>query len=214
MQKIKLGIIDESKWLCANFTTIVKHDPQIDIVFQGEKYELLFQFLKTFSLDIVVWNSSLNIDQTNGLKRLTKNYPSIKIIAWLKNVKETDVVELIIHGIHNFVDENHKWEEGDFGKAARLVNEGGIYMTEYSAQIIQHYLLKTYNQLKPPPVSSQEKELIKMIMGGMTSKQIGERLYKSHRTVDDMREKLYRKFEVTNKVELIRVAMQYGLQQE
>jgi two-component system, NarL family, response regulator NreC len=213
MQTIKLAVIDENKHLSTYVSMLLKTDAQINVAVDIENFDKLFQYLKGASVDIVILSNRL-FGESNSLHRLTANYPTIKIIAWLHNDTDVNLVELIIHGVKSFFDQRHYWDDGDFSKAIRLVNDGGIYMTEYSANIIQRYLLKTYTLLKPPPVSHQERALIKMIMDGLTSKQIGEKLYKSHRTVDDMREKLYRKFEVTNKVELIRVAMQFGLQKE
>jgi DNA-binding CsgD family transcriptional regulator len=56
-----------------------------------------------------------------------------------------------------------------------------------------------------------EKHLIKLILKGMTSRQIGEEIYKSHRTIEDIRARLYLKLGVNNKEELIKLAIKNDL---
>ncbi|MFN8887528.1 MAG: helix-turn-helix transcriptional regulator, partial [Cyclobacteriaceae bacterium] len=57
----------------------------------------------------------------------------------------------------------------------------------------------------------KEKTLLKMLVQGLTSRQIGEKLSKSHRTIDDMRNQLYLKFNVNCKEQLIALATKWNL---
>ncbi|MCZ8020212.1 MAG: helix-turn-helix transcriptional regulator [Cyclobacteriaceae bacterium] len=52
-------------------------------------------------------------------------------------------------------------------------------------------------------LSQLEIELLKHICSGKSSSQIGDIMFKSPRTIEDYREKLYRKFGVNKKEELI-----------
>ena len=59
---------------------------------------------------------------------------------------------------------------------------------------------KPYRSVK---LTAREREIAPMIGNGMTSKQIGDRLGISHRTVEVHRAKLMKKFNVSNTAELV-----------
>lgn len=52
-------------------------------------------------------------------------------------------------------------------------------------------------------LTEQEKKTLKLISAGLTSKEIGDILCKSPRTIEDYRARLYEKFNVKNKAQLI-----------
>ena len=60
-------------------------------------------------------------------------------------------------------------------------------------------------------LTERELEVLKWIPEGLSNKEIGERLFISHRTVDTHRTNLMRKLEVNNVAGLIRIAFKCGL---
>ncbi len=60
-------------------------------------------------------------------------------------------------------------------------------------------------------ISKQEKEVIKLIIKGLTSKEIGEALFVSKTTVDTHRRNIYKKLEISNSSTLIKFAHENNL---
>ncbi|WP_410221238.1 response regulator [Pedobacter sp.] len=60
-------------------------------------------------------------------------------------------------------------------------------------------------------ISRQEKEVIRLIIKGLTSKEIGEVLFVSKTTVDTHRRNIYRKLEISNSSTLIKFAHENNL---
>ncbi|WP_113662163.1 response regulator transcription factor [Pedobacter nanyangensis] len=60
-------------------------------------------------------------------------------------------------------------------------------------------------------ISKQEKEVIRLIIKGLTSKEIGEALFVSKTTVDTHRRNIYKKLEISNSSTLIKFAHENNL---
>ena len=62
-----------------------------------------------------------------------------------------------------------------------------------------------------PVVSRREKEVLQLIVDGLTNPQIAEKLFVSLHTVDSHRKNLLAKFNVSNTASLIRIAVKCSL---
>lgn len=60
---------------------------------------------------------------------------------------------------------------------------------------------------KREPLTERETEIIKLVWEGLTSKEIGEKLKMSYRTVDVHRVNIMKKYETTNMIQMLRIAL-------
>ena len=61
------------------------------------------------------------------------------------------------------------------------------------------------------PLSPREQEILHLVAQGRTSKQIGQQLFLSHRTVDHHLTSIYNKLGVDTRAQAVAVAAQRGL---
>ena len=212
MEKIKLAIAEDHEKFRDTITRLIHLENDLQVVLQAENGKRLLQQLKTITPDIILMD--IRMPEMDGIEasiRVKELYPNIKIIAFSQYDQEANIVEMIIHGVKSFIGKEDDPEE--LFKAIRIVHDGGFYMTDCSAEIVQRYLSRIVSHSKPkaPEISNQEKILIKFITQGSSSRQIGQQIGKSHRTVDDMRERLYQKFGVDNKEQFIALISRLNL---
>ena len=62
-----------------------------------------------------------------------------------------------------------------------------------------------------PKLTERETEVLRLVAKGMSYKQIAERLFLSHRTVQNHVQNTLRKLQMHNRVELTRYAIEQGL---
>jgi DNA-binding NarL/FixJ family response regulator len=62
-----------------------------------------------------------------------------------------------------------------------------------------------------PRLSERETEVLRLVAKGLTARQIADRLYLSHRTVENHVQSTLRKLQLHNRVELARYAIEHGL---
>lgn len=110
----------------------------------------------------------------------------------------------------------------EFIKAINTVVQGGKYFSGDISNVLVSNLLG--QRAKLPPVetvkktsetpfdlTSKELEILKLVLSGLTNKQISEKLQKSKRTVETHRFNLMRKMEVKNLIDLSKKAREYDL---
>jgi DNA-binding NarL/FixJ family response regulator len=114
-------------------------------------------------------------------------------------------------GVKSFVD---KTQRRLFFKAIDVVYSGNVFLPSCVAEILQKHLpeLESIDPKKPViPLSDFELYLLRLVCTGLSSTEIGQLANKSHRTIEDYRERLYKKFNVGSKEKLIVEAMRQNL---
>ncbi|MCE2996029.1 MAG: response regulator [Cyclobacteriaceae bacterium] len=212
MQKIRLAVVDDHEKFRKAITRLIHFESDMEVVLQAENGEHLLELLKIKAVDLILMDIRMpKMDGFMASEKVKKLYPNIKIIAFSQYDLEANIIEMNIRGVKSFVGKED--EPRELFKAIRTVINGGVYMTDRSAEIVQRYLLnisKIHNQ-STVDLCEKEKTLLKMLVQGLTSRQIGEKLSKSHRTIDDMRNQLYLKFNVNCKEQLIALATKWNL---
>jgi two-component system response regulator NreC len=97
-------------------------------------------------------------------------------------------------------------------RAVQAVHEGNKH---FSAEITES-LLKQRAEVSSRDdrlgaISEREREVLAALAQGLSNKEIGDRLFISHRTVDTHRSNLMKKLNVHNLAGLVRLAMSAGL---
>ena len=80
-----------------------------------------------------------------------------------------------------------------------------------SAQAAERLLRGVRAPETPEALTERETEVLRLVAKGLSYKAIAERLVLSHRTVQNHVQNTLRKLQLHNRVELVRYAMQQGL---
>ncbi|MBU2975018.1 MULTISPECIES: response regulator transcription factor [unclassified Zobellia] len=110
----------------------------------------------------------------------------------------------------------------EFLKAIHAVREGGKYYSgDISNVLVNSLLSSTTNTVESPKkatptnipfdLTNKELQVLKLVLSGLTNKQISEKLQNSKRTVETHRFNLMRKMEVKNLIDLSKKAQQFNL---
>jgi two-component system response regulator DesR len=99
-------------------------------------------------------------------------------------------------GASGFVSKD--WDAGDVARAVRMV---GLGMTVFEPQ----------RAASPTMLSDREREVLGLIAGGATNREIAEALFLSPHTVKEHTSAIYRKLDVRNRAEAVQRAQRLGL---
>lgn len=211
---IKLGIAEDHNQFRKALKRLIHTEKDIEVILEADNGHDLIEKLRDVQPDIVLMDIRMPI--MNGIEAsliLKERYPAIKVIAFSQYDQENNIIEMNINGVKSFIGKEDHYEE--LFKSIRIVYSGGVYMTDRSATIVQKYLSKNANvehsEISLPEISESERRLIKDIVNGLSSTEIAKTIGKSPRTVEDMREKIYRKFNVVNKEQLIALVSKHNL---
>jgi DNA-binding NarL/FixJ family response regulator len=212
MSKIKIAIADDNKQFRNTIKALFKTERDLEIVLEADNGVQLLDQLKTEQPEIILMD--IRMPKMYGIeasKKVLELYPKIKIITYSQYDYESNIVQMYIVGVKSFIGKEDRPEE--LLKAIRTVYTSGSYMTDMATEIIKRnlaYKAKESNNIHLLE-NDEEKQFVKMIIKGLSSREIGTKVNKSSRTVDKMRERLYHKFGINCKEQLIALAVKWNL---
>ena len=169
--------------------------------------------------DVVVLD--LQIPAPTGVEvtdRLVKDDPTVRVLILSASGEQADVLEAVKAGATGYLVKSASRDE--LLSAVRRVAEGDTVFTPGLAGLV----LGEYRRLSDAPSSSadpdtprlteRETEVLRLVAKGLSYKQIAERLFLSHRTVQNHVQNTLRKLQLHNRVQLVRYAIEQGLDDE
>ena len=97
--------------------------------------------------------------------------------------------------------------------AVKTIRKGGFYMTRLlagaMAEDISH-MYKGNGEFPSEPLTTRERQVIKLIAEGKTNREIGDLLFISTRTVENHRANITRKLNLSTTAELVKYAILKG----
>jgi DNA-binding NarL/FixJ family response regulator len=160
----------------------------------------------------------LQIPAPNGVEvtaQLVKNDPTVRVLILSASGEQDDVLEAVKAGATGYLVKSASRQE--LVSAVRRVAEGDTVFTPGLAGLV----LGEYRRLSRAPGTSKdpnlprltdrETQVMRLVAKGLSYKQIAERLYLSHRTVQNHVQNTLRKLQLHNRVQLVRYAIDQGL---
>ncbi|MGC5013924.1 response regulator [Streptosporangium sp. DT93] len=138
--------------------------------------------------------------------------PPPRVLVLSASGEQEDVLEAVKAGASGYLLKSASKEE--FLDAVRRTAEGDAVFTPGLAGLV----LGEYRRLaaRPAPeatprLTERETEVLRLVAKGLSYRQIAERLVLSHRTVQNHVQNTLNKLQLHNRVELVRYAIEQGL---
>ncbi|MFC9976094.1 response regulator [Spirillospora sp. NPDC127200] len=143
--------------------------------------------------------------------------PPVRVLVLSASGEQQDVLEAVKAGATGYLLKSAAREE--FLDAVARAGAGDAVFTPGLAGLV----LGEYRRLAAAPtradddaprLTERETEVLRLVAKGLTYKQIAQRLVLSHRTVQNHVQNTLGKLQLHNRVELVRYAIEKGLDQE
>ena len=211
MTKIKLALVDDNESFRKALKRLLHLEPDFEVIAEAKDGMELLQKLELHNPDIIVMDIRMPImDGIESTGKIREIYPHLKVIAYSQYDIEENIIKMNIQGVKSFIGKEDDPQE--LFQALRVVHRGNVYMTSRAAQIIQKHLRSSFKEKCPFQLTDMERILLNGINNGMSSTQLGEMICKSPRTVEKYVADMYRKFNITSKVELIKLVSKWEIE--
>lgn len=213
-QPIKLVIADDHEIFRDGLKLMLAKFDGITICGDASNGRELIQLVNTLHPDIVITDIKMPLmDGVEATKYIMQHYPDTGIIA-LSMFDETSlIVEMLEAGASGYLVKD--CDKHEVKEAIEKVYNKGQYYCRHTAnklmQVLARNAKKQENNQSALSLSDKEKEIIKLICLQHTTKEIGEKLFMSPRTVEGYRLKILEKLEAKNTVGIVIAAIRYGL---
>ncbi|MEV4178487.1 response regulator transcription factor [Nonomuraea sp. NPDC049709] len=148
--------------------------------------------------------------------RLAGMEPPPRVLVLSASAEQDDVLQAVKAGASGYLVKSAGREE--FLDAVRRTADGDAVFTPGLAGLVLGEYRRLAAQPEPggpgdrgPRLTERETEVLRLVAKGLSYKQIAERLVLSHRTVQNHVQNTLGKLQLHNRVELVRYAIERGL---
>lgn len=211
MKKITINIVDDHRVVINGLCNMLQSYDHLEVTASYEKGQDLLEGLKQHQPDVLLLDIQLPDIQGDDLTEIiTEKYLEIKIIAMTGFDTTYHVKSMLEKGAKGYLLKNS--DEHLLATAIDTVCKGKQFVDPLlSQQLLQSYIDEKRREQSQPILTRKEKEVLKLIGEGLTSKEIAAQLFVSVRTVENQRVSLLYKFDVKNTISLVRKAIDLGL---
>lgn len=210
MDKIKILMVDDHAVLRDGIRALLGIHDDMEIVGEASEGREAVVKAQELSPDIVVMDIAMpGMEGLEATRRITKKYPKVKVLILTQYNNREYILSAIKAGAAGYVPKRALGSE--LVSAIRAVHKGESFLYPSAATaLIQDYL----HQVEEEPydtLTGREREILKLIAEGHTSRDIANMLFISLKTVLGHRTKIMKKLDLHNRTELIKYAMRKGL---
>ena len=219
----KVGLVDDHKLMRHGIAEIIEHYEDFTITVEADSGLDLKKKLHNLAeeeipeiilMDIEMndmngyqatkWLKGYLPDSTEELYRHNDLYKGIKVAALSMNDAEFSVIEMLKSGATGYIFKDA--EPHELIMALKDMKDKGYYYSQEANKII----LSSLNSIKFHP-NAQEIIFLKWACSELTYKEIADKMFLSKRRIDGIREVLFDKLNVKNRIGLVIYAIQRGI---
>lgn len=151
-----------------------------------------------------------NLDTLEALESIKDMSPDIKVILLLHNLDEDFIINAISLGVQGFLTSTSNGEQ--FVQAIKTVRNNEIWLDIKNLTNIITRLVPTRDNLKllKSNLTNREEEIVKLVVQGLSNKQISKKLLISENTVKNHLTNIFNKVGISNRSQLINLIGKNG----
>lgn len=213
MSKIRVLVVDDHTLLRDGITALLQLAPDMEVVGEaGDGKEALAK-VRDLKPDVVLMDLEMPVmDGLEASRQICTRYPEVAVLVLSQYQDADHVLDAIDAGVRGFVNKNAA--SAELAAAIRSVHEGDSFLSPAAARLLLGRLRRSERGLHEDPydeLTPREKQILKLIAEGKTTRQIAEALVISPKTVEGHRTRLMAKLGVHDRVELVKYAVRKGI---
>lgn len=212
MKKYQVLLADDHVLIRHGIKKIIESEPSLEVIGQvGDGLELL-TMMKVVTPDIVLLDISMpNLRGIEAIGEAKKICPKVKIVILTMHKSKQYLCHAISAGADGYVLKEDS--DSELLTAIDQVLKDKIFVSPVLSKELSSSDVEACRKKKNIPSESltpRERQVLKMVAEGKTSRDIAELLSISTRTVEHHRANLLRKLNINNTADLIKYAIRKG----
>jgi two-component system, NarL family, response regulator NreC len=214
-RKVRILVADDQSIFRNGLVTLLNTFQNMEVIGDFENGQLLFDALKNLETDVVLLDQRMPV--LGGMETaqlIHTTYPKLKILILSMYDQEEFVVSAIENGAHGYLSKDD--DSTEIEKAIRCVMEMGYYMNDRTSKVLVGRLMlqgKVEPNINSTEIllTDQELEVIQHICNEKTTQEISDKIFKSIRTVENIRTNIMQKIGARNVVGIVMYAVKNNL---
>ena len=214
-QRFRIILADDHQMFRRGVKRIVQENEEFDVVGEASDGLQLLELIKQSPPNMVIVDVSMpNLRGLEATREIKMNYPEVKVIILTMHKDKEYLYHALSAGAEGYLLK----EDADVEliAAIKTIRQGGAYISPLLAPQLTDIFLERQrsregeSRLPSEILTTREREIIKLIAEGKSSKDIAGLLYISSRTVHHHRANIMRKLNFKKTADLVKYAIQKG----
>ncbi|MEQ9398951.1 MAG: response regulator transcription factor [Longimicrobiales bacterium] len=211
-EPIRVLLADDHAMFRAGIRALLEASGGFEVVGEAASGDEALELVRELKPDVVVMD--LSMPGSNGLdatRRLAGYSGDIRVLVLTVHAEEEYLVPVVEAGAHGYLTKTSA--DTDLIEAIRVVHRGEVFLPPRAATLLLRRYRSEENQDQAGlnDLSSREQEVLALTAEGFSSREIGQKLFISHKTVDTYRSRIMEKLQLNHRSELVRFALRVGL---
>jgi DNA-binding NarL/FixJ family response regulator len=208
----KILLVDDHKMFRSGVKALLEQERGLEVVGEASTGEEGVDRTRELKPDVVVMDLSMpGSDGLEATRRITALGLKTKVLVLTVHAEEEYLVPVVEAGASGYLTKTSA--DLDLVEAIRVVARGEVYLPPKATRLLlQHYKAgQSETSSGVQDLSAREQEVLALTAEGYSSREIGERLFISPKTVDTYRARIMEKLGLNHRSELVRFALRTGL---
>ena len=210
---IRLLLVDDHELMRQGLRSILDRDPDVEVIGEAASGREAVELARTLSPDVVVMDVAMkDLNGIEATRQIRAECRGVKVIALSSHSDSRYVNAILDAGACGYLLKANAYD--DLRRALEAASQGKSYLCPDVTQAVVGASLSgtglptdsAHGSLSP-----REMEVLQLLAEGLTSPQIGRRLFVATTTVDSHRRKIMHKLGIHNVADLTKYAVREGL---
>ena len=206
---IKILLADDHKILRDGLRNVIEKISSFIVVGEADNGREALELCSQLNPNVVIMDVAMpGLNGIEATRQIIQNYPECKVIALSMHSDKRFVTGMFKAGAYGYLLKDA--DSGELIKAIKTVTANQKYVCNKISGIVLNELLNNFQE-EDAELSQREREILQLIAEGKSSKEIGEMLFLSSKTVDTHRKNIMDKLELRTLPDLTKYAIRSGL---
>jgi DNA-binding NarL/FixJ family response regulator len=209
---MRVLLADDHALVRAGIRSLLEKIPGVDVMGEASNGREALELIRTELPDLVLMDIAMrDLGGLEALPRITKNFPSVKVVILSAHANEEYVIRALRSGAAGYLLKDAATMELEL--AISSVAQGKTYLSpSISRTVIDSYLERVGSASSPiEQLTARQREILQLIAEGKNTKEIAGLLEISVKTVEAHRLQLMARLDIHDVPGLVRYAIRSGL---
>ncbi len=208
---IRVLVVDDHCLVRTGIRLMLAEEPGLEVIAEAGSGEEAVQAVRELDPDVVLLDVCMpGIGGIEACQRILRHAPEARVIGLTIHDDEFHATRLLRAGACGYLTKGA--EAGEMAQAIRRVHAGQRYL---SPQVAQELAFSSYGETRAEnpflQLSERELQIAERIVSCERAPVIARALFISPKTVNTYRYRIFDKLGIGSDVELVHLAMQYGI---
>jgi len=214
IEKIRIAVVDDHRLFRDGIKSMINASEGLQVVGEAEEGLSAIKMVRQVLPDLLLLDLSMpKLGGLSVLMDLKREFPDLKILVLTIHESDDCVLDVFQAGADGYCVKQARWPE--LLMAISEVMDGKTYISPSIAHNVMEGYIEGRKRLKCTTtweaVTRREREVLKLLAEGYTSKEISNMLCISVKTVNTHRNNIMNKLELHNTAALTAYAIEKGL---